>query len=415
MFYVGSFRFPEGDAGAARVLGTGKALRDAGAAVVFAGWEAEGRKQDLQADGSFQFEGFRYVSQGELRHAPLSPPRRLAGAMLAGTRTLRWLADQPSRRGDAVIAYQGGTYFLSRLRGLCRARQLRLVLDCTEWYAPRQFPGGRVSPAWWDAEFATRLVKPSAGRAIVVSTFLEQYFASRGCAALRVPPLVDLQATKWRAIDRPSRSPNSLALAYAGTPGRKDLLANLLCGLAMLRAQGHAVALNLFGPNRETLEQTDGRVRRWLEALGDTVVFHGAVPQPEVPGRLMKSDFTVLLRPDARFSRAGFPTKVAESLAAGVPVVVNPIGDLSLYVEDGREGILLRDESPESVVSGLRRALALPPSAWQSMSEAARRRAAASFDYRRHVEPIRQFVLEPGCPGGPVDELAGEGHFPAER
>jgi glycosyltransferase involved in cell wall biosynthesis len=111
----------------------------------------------------------------------------------------------------------------------------------------------------------------------------------------------------------------------------------------------------------------------------------------------MESHFTVLLRPDERYARAGFPTKVVESVAAGVPVITTRTDDASLYIQDGREGILLDSESPRAFASGVRRILALGPAAWSEMGEAARRLAVSSFDYRAHVEPIRRFVLEREC------------------
>ena len=71
------------------------------------------------------------------------------------------------------------------------------------------------------------------------------------------------------------------------------------------------------------------------------------------------ADFTVLLRPDARFAHAGFPTKLVESLSLGVPVLANVTSDISEYVRDGREGILLAGPTREAFAAGLRRALAI--------------------------------------------------------
>lgn len=394
VYYVGSFRFPDGDAAAARVLGTARALRDAGARVVFGGWEKNGRVEDLQADGTYRFDRFLYFPQADLRHMHLSPARRLAAGLFAGKNTLRWLMSQPIQPGDVIIAYHGGAWFLSRLWHWCQIRNLRLVLDLTEWYSPRQLPGGRLGPAWWDSEIGMRFVKPKAERIMAISSYLQRYYASKGCAVLRVPPLIDLQNPRWIPIGRtpPERAP--LRLAYAGVPGRKDLLVNVLRGLATLREPDEAVVLNLFGPSRESLVQVVPESAHWLSLLGERVVFHGSVPQSDVPRRLMESHFTVLLRRDERYARAGFPTKIVESLGAGVPVITNPSSDLTLYIQDGKEGVLLADESSEAFASGVRRLMALGPATWLNMRAAARQRAEISFDYRRHIEPIRQFVLE---------------------
>jgi glycosyltransferase involved in cell wall biosynthesis len=316
--------------------------------------------------------------------------------LLAGRNTLRWLRRQPTQPGDVVIAYQGGAYFLSCLYRWCRDRNVRMVVDITEWYSPRQLPGGRLSPAWWNSEISMRLICPAIGRMIVISSYLEQYYEARGCAVLRVPPLVDVQDPKWDTTGRITPEPSPLRLAYAGTPGRKDLLVNVFRGLAILRAQNVPVVFNLIGPTLEYLMETIPESAQWLAQLGEQVIFDGRVHQSEVPRRLMQSHFTVLLRPDKRYTRAGFPTKVVESLSAGVPVITNSTSDLSLCIQDGREGILLDDESPESFASGIRRLVALGPRAWHTMGLAARRRAESAFDYRTYIEPIRHFIFEAG-------------------
>jgi len=48
IIYTGAFKFPDGAAAAARVLGVGKALREIGYEVEFAGWEKEEREEDRQ-------------------------------------------------------------------------------------------------------------------------------------------------------------------------------------------------------------------------------------------------------------------------------------------------------------------------------------------------------------------------------
>ncbi len=65
IFYTGRFTFPDREAGTCRVLGVGKALRAGGFKVVFAGTEESGRPEDLQDDGTFVYQGFRYVSESD--------------------------------------------------------------------------------------------------------------------------------------------------------------------------------------------------------------------------------------------------------------------------------------------------------------------------------------------------------------
>jgi glycosyltransferase involved in cell wall biosynthesis len=229
---------------------------------------------------------------------------------------------------------------------------------------------------------------------MVISSFLEDYYRRKGCRTLRVPPLVDLGDERWVQDPEAGPPPEGLHLAYAGTPGRKDLLLNVLRGLAGIGTANTPVLLNLFGPTRESLTRTLPECDDYLQRLGPRVIFHGRVPQEEVPRRIMSSHFSVLLRPDELYSRAGFPTKVAESLSAGVPVICNPCGDIADVIRDGRDGILLNDHTGEAFAAGVSRALAIGPAGWLQMRTHARERARVLFDYRSWVNPIHGFITQ---------------------
>ena len=130
ILYVGSFRFPEGDAAAARVLGIGKALRQVGYEVLFAGGEPTGRPEDHQPDGRFVYQGFPYYSTGEIRSQPVPPMQRILRYLATGSVTLRWLRSSELSGVVAIIVYHGTTGFVGRLRSFCRRRGVALIADC---------------------------------------------------------------------------------------------------------------------------------------------------------------------------------------------------------------------------------------------------------------------------------------------
>lgn len=393
IIYTGAFRFPDGDAAAARVLGVGKALRAAGYEVVFAGWEEHEREQDRRPDGRYVYEDFEYSSQADLRSKTLSPLKRLLGYLFAGENTLKWLGSADLEGVEAVIAYHGRSIFLSRLASFCKARNIKLITDCTEWYDAAHLVGGRFGLVRADEELRMRYQNVKIGKVLAVSSYLEKYYSRKGCAVLRVPPLIDLDEAKWSLPDGSGRSGQSgLKLTYAGTPAKKDLLGNVLRGLRILKREGITVELNLIGPTRQAVVECLGANASVLDELGATVIFQGRIPQAEVPRSLAANDFSVLLRPSARYAQAGFATKLVESLAAGVPVLANVTGDIAEFVADGKEGLLLPDHSPESFASGVKRALALTRQQKEEMRRYARLRAATSFDYKGYAERLGAFV-----------------------
>lgn len=390
---LGAFRFPNGDAAAARVLGVGKALRSEGYKVAYAGWEQSERPEDSDGNGGFSYEGFSYCSQGEFRTRQLPPVRRLLGYLFAGSNTLKWLKSIRTENVRAIITYHGGSLFLLRLALFCRLRGIKLIADCTEWYDPEGLVGGRFGIAHLDNEFRMRFVNRLIGRLIVISHFLQDYYSARSCQVVRVPPTIDLGDQKWQVtVEKNSRA--VLSLVYAGVPGKKDLLSSALYGIRHLKNEGISIVLNLLGPSRADLLSCVEGDERLLDDLEGALVFHGRVEQEMVPRIVAQSDFSILLRPVKRVSSAGFSTKLVESLAAGVPVIANCTGDINQYIKDGREGILLAGTAVEDFLAGVRRALAMSELELNEMKHAAKKCAENSFSYSQYSILLADFFSD---------------------
>ena len=396
VLYVGNFCFPNGDAGGLRVQRIGKALREAGYQVAFAGSET-GREEDRQPDGGFRYQGFAYVPEKNQRTARwkfIDYHPQVILQNLMGTTTMRRLRAMDLSATGAIIAYHGSSLLLYRLQSFCRKRRIALLTDCTEWYDPWHLPGGPLGPICWDSEIRMRWMQPRIGRVIAISSFLEQDCRRRGCAVLRVPPLVDMEELAHHAAQPPRPEDGVLRLVYSGSPAKKDLLGNAIRGLHQVRAGGAAVELHVVGAKSHVVAACLAKDARLLDELGNAVVCHGRVAQPEAMNLVAQADFSILLRPNKRYAHAGFPTKLAESLSLGVPILTNLTSNIGEYVRDGREGIVLNDCSPEAFAAAVHRVLEMPHSQWLAMRHNARQRAEECFDYRRYVAPLKKFLEE---------------------
>ena len=89
---------------------------------------------------------------------------------------------------------------------------------------------------------------------------------------------------------------------------------------------------------------------------------------------------------------AGFPTKVGESMAAGVPVIANLTSDIGLYLHDGVEGVVCSDDKPESCMLALVKVLNMNSCEKQEMRLNARKRAEQSFDCFSYIEKMSLFM-----------------------
>ena len=95
-----------------------------------------------------------------------------------------------------------------------------------------------------------------------------------------------------------------------------------------------------------------------------------------------------------RYARAGFPTKIVESLSSGTPPICNLSSDLGLYLEDGKNAFFAAGFAPEDIKEALEKALATSSEERAEMRAAARKTAEEQFDYRHYVNALADLVGE---------------------
>lgn len=378
--YVGPFLFPWGQPGSRRVYGIARSLRLAGRPVlVGSGQRAPTSPEAVDGDA-----GLTHVGLGELP----APGRPLLGKaldlfVLHGRNTVRWLEAQ-REKPTHVVVYGGHAAFMARLSPWCRRHGIRVLADVVEWYDPRQLTGGVLGPFHLSAKYALRVQYPRCDGIIAISSWLEEHYRSLGRKVVRIPPTMDVQGSPARVTDESGVRP--LRLLYAGTPGRKDLLATVIEGVqAVDRGRGQ-VTLDLMGPSREEVQRLLGG------PLPAAVKCLGRLPQWEVGAAYAEADFSVLLREPLRFAQAGFPTKVAESMAAGTPVICNITSDLGDFVLEGQTGFVSWDHGVEAFASALDRAIATNAEQRTEMRRAARAVAERSFDFRNYSKGLAEFM-----------------------
>jgi phosphatidylinositol alpha-1,6-mannosyltransferase len=142
----------------------------------------------------------------------------------------------------------------------------------------------------------------------------------------------------------------------------------------------------------------DERLARQVAATGSPVRLLGAVPDHDLPDLVGAADvFAMACRNRwAGLEQEGFGIVFVEAAAAGVAQVAGDSGGAAEAVEDGVTGLVVRDPGdPAEVAAALRRILA-DRSLRRRMGRAARRRAAASFDYTLLAPRLARALAEVG-------------------
>ncbi len=382
--YVGPFRFPGNSAESVRVAGLSHSLIHSAIKVKIGYGQ---RRSDYSSLVESPF--LEATDLYELPDQHSSKLLKLWRILTCGGPTIEWVKKIKSPL-SAILLYGGRINYLVRFLKWCRATQVPPIVDVVEWYDPRQIVGGRCSPLYLASELSMRYYHIKAKNLIVISKFLENHYNAKGCNTIRIPPIMDVKETATRANSYNSNEP--LLLAYAGIPGKKDLLNNAIEALLQLDQNGMKVRLFVAGPTPEDLIKLKVFHNNQLTSLPGCILALGRLSHYEALNLVREADFTVLLRPSFRYAQAGFPTKVPESLSVGTPVICNLTSDLGDYIHDGKEGLICRNESAGAFRETLERAIRLAPEQRKIMRKAARAQAERSFDFRNYSEVLHNFI-----------------------
>lgn len=156
---------------------------------------------------------------------------------------------------------------------------------------------------------------------------------------------------------------------YAGSPGKKDMLEEMIKGFSLLdQDENRNAEVNIFGIDNLTARSLFPL--DLLDSVQRFVFFRGKVSREIIEKEIIKSDFSILLRrKEEEYAMAGFPTKVAESLFYGIPVITNLTSDLDLYLIDGFNSIIVEGQDANSFSKSIKVALSLSKDKLKSLKE----------------------------------------------
>lgn len=199
-----------------------------------------------------------------------------------------------------------------------------------------------------DATVLERLWSPLAGTtgAVTISADLHEWAAAeyRGRLAPRiidVPILVDVN--EQQPGDYPSGEP---LVVFAGSPDYRPTIRFIFSAMQEVwRSHPECrVAVTGAAPGDQRADWLQAEVRQaGLSARVDLV---GYLSRPELLDLYARAHALLIPLFDDQKSRARFPTKIGEYLAATRPVVTNSVGEIPRYFTDGMDAIVCPPNDP---------------------------------------------------------------------
>ena len=375
--YVTSAYFPFGQAYSTRVIAFSKLLKHLGYSVhVIADFSLEQKRAGETEDCSYEIVG---------RDSSFS--RWVVNANASYKRLKEYL----ERHDVAFVIMNGGKHGrFKNISKLCAERKIPLILEICEWFDKSSFKLNRFDPRYINMGRCMNKTFRSANGVIAISRFLESHFREIGIKTIRIPTILDTEAYKRSEMTWN----NHIRLIFAGSIGHnKESFRNIMLALKSIDEK-NLFDFYIYGGNRNQIFENIGKDESLFAAVDDIVNYIGKIPQAEIHDAYQSADYQIFIRPDRRSSHAGFPTKLAESMVAGTPVITNDTGDIGLYLKSGDNGYLLKDSSPESIKEALEKTLQLTGDEIIKMRKAARKMAEESFDYRIYAQPMQDFLEE---------------------
>lgn len=314
ILYVGGFVLPDGNAAAQRVVANAKLFRDIGFSVVFL--------NHPEAAGSPSIEecfGFTCYN------CPKSEWD------VASRIDIDRIEEIVERRGDVthIIAYNYPALSLSKLIKFCRRRGIKCIGDTTEWYRALDASLAKAPLKFLDTFARMRILNERMDGQIVISRYLERFYQGKVPCVL-LPPLVDIRDGKWPSCCE--KETDGAAFIYAGKPSKTKERLDLIVDAIESIPDEYEVSLKVVGIGASEFKEIYG----FSPPDSSRISFEGRLPHEEVLRLVEDSSYSIVIRDDNRVTRAGFPTKFAESIACGTPVVCNDNSDLKEWID--REG-----------------------------------------------------------------------------
>ncbi len=274
----------------------------------------------------------RYIS---FRSRENSFVRRLCDLLLY-TSYLNEFLGKSKTNWDRIVIHGAPNSAIKFLKGFAKKRDIELIYDCVEWYSKEEYKLGRFNYEYIARNHLITKIIDHQFKVISISTYLEKYFKSRGIKTVRIPVILDVENIKYKK----RKIENKLVIMYAGNPGGKDALDVMINGFRLLTdSEKEQIEFRIVGVDWNWIKKKYHYSATQIEEMNRYIRVYGRVNRDYVRELMEETDFSILLRPEnLRYAKAGFPTKVVESLANGTPVICNLTSDLGMYIKEGYNG-----------------------------------------------------------------------------
>ena len=372
-------RYPNGDAGAIRQHSFAKILKSLGYRPLVI---------SLGESTDFKWEKYDEIEYCSLRYSSENVLFRVIGRLLFAKNVMD-IVNKLKEQICGFLLVSGGKRTFNAIKKFAIKNSINLYHDSVEWFSPCEFKNGARSAVYQQQLELNANVIDSHFKVIAISRYLENYFQRKSIKVVRIPVIMDTESISYEKNTDNTR----IKIVYAGQVGGKDHIAEFVEAISLLPGSVQKkLQLCMIGITREAYESCFGRISSHL-VKNDTVKFLGRISRDEVLKHLKSAHFTMLLRPENEiYAKAGFPTKVVESLSTGTPVICNFTSDLEMYLTSGVNCVVIDNCSIEACKEVLLKVSLMKIEDIEKMQRESRKTAEEKFDYKNYINLFEIFL-----------------------
>lgn len=181
---------------------------------------------------------------------------------------------------------------------------------------------------------------------------------------------------------------NVTTLFYGGSFGKKDGLDLLLKAFEKICEDNDTLKLILTGKGENVEDFNEFMALVKTSKFSDRIFYKGFIPSNEYQELLNSCEVFCVIRDNSGAANTGFPSKLAEYLATGRAVIVTNVGDVSNYLTDKENAILVQPENLNSLVSAIKYLIDHPEKINQIGAEG---RLVAVNRFNNKIESLKLF------------------------
>lgn len=384
VFFCADIKFPRGDAGANRVLGLANVLASSGYEVIVLSKGERNSNNYNKSENKYYYNGIEYDNI----QFDINLIGRIKNKIASGFYLLKKLKSYDISKDDVFILYGSNALFLtSMIHYLKRNKMNKIIVDVVEWHQSFEFRFGYFDLRFQLNNLCFRYYIKNAGNVIAISRMIYDFFHNQGVNVIQVPLLLTVNK---RVVNQ---STNKRKFIYPGFPQGKDDFLTIMKGINDLTdKEKESVEFHITGTTSEKIASLLGDESHLLKSLKSLLVFHGWLEYEQLMEIYRQSDFFLCAREETKLNEANFPSKVPELMAYGIIPIVNPVGELKHFLEEGFNSLLYPRCDYRDLSKAIRKSINLSDSDLMDLKNNCIDTTIKNFDCDQWVDRIDDYV-----------------------